>query len=634
MRIVSLNYFRKVQTRRLVAALALTVLSSQALAARFTYHGQLLDGDAPASGDYDLRVRAFADAGAKRALGEATELPKIAVKNGSFALELDIETQSVGDTFVEVAVRRSGSGETYETLGAPQAIVKANVGCWALDGNTGLPSGSFLGIAEDVPTPLVLRVRNSPVATLTPQGSASAFGDASSVAFGSSANLALGAGATVSGGGSTRDGLGAACPDCANVATNFGVVSGGSKNTAASHAVVAGGFDNQASGNSSVVGGGAENRATGVYSVVSGGTANLADGLRATVVGGIDNISYEHGFVGGGEENVANDHAVVLGGRRNLALGNYSSALGGYFNATEGDRSVVAGGENNFAGGDYSFAAGYAAVVRTAGQAPIALPFPRSTLDYSGTASGDDGSFVWSDRGAGGIFRTSGANQFLVRAQGGVGINTAPPSASVELSIESDADDPDYSSLWLKQRSLNDNGVLLSAGDGSSNNAGFYIDHYNGITQARRLELATNGSVTIRSNTTAAASGVTMPAGSGAWNSLSDRRLKTAIAAIDPVAILERLLATPITTWSYRAQGNEVRHIGPMAQDFAAAFGLGENDTTISTVDADGVALAAIQGLHAKLESENAELRAANAAMQAKMEALMTRMAELEASID
>jgi len=53
-----------------------------------------------------------------------------------------------------------------------------------------------------------------------------------------------------------------------------------------------------------------------------------------------------------------------------------------------------------------------------------------------------------------------------------------------------------------------------------------------------------------------------------------------------------------------------VRHLGPVAQDFRAAFGLGRNDTTITTVDADGVALAAIQGLNQKLIESNLEKEA------------------------
>jgi hypothetical protein len=79
----------------------------------------------------------------------------------------------------------------------------------------------------------------------------------------------------------------------------------------------------------------------------------------------------------------------------------------------------------------------------------------------------------------------------------------------------------------------------------------------------------------------------------------------------------------PIATWQWKAEPGEVRHLGPTAQDFHAAFGLGARDTEIVTVDADGVALAAIQGLHAKLEAriahqdeEIARLRAALVALQ------------------
>jgi trimeric autotransporter adhesin len=123
-----------------------------------------------------------------------------------------------------------------------------------------------------------------------------------------------------------------------------------------------------------------------------------------------------------------------------------------------------------------------------------------------------------------------------------------------------------------------------------------------------------------------------MAANAGSWSSLSDRRLKTAIEPADAGAILDRLFATPISTWSYIAQGQGVRHIGPMAQDFAASFGLGENDTTISTIDADGVALAAIQGLNARLERDKAKLARRNRELQARLDALLARVIALESA--
>ncbi len=93
----------------------------------------------------------------------------------------------------------------------------------------------------------------------------------------------------------------------------------------------------------------------------------------------------------------------------------------------------------------------------------------------------------------------------------------------------------------------------------------------------------------------------------------SDRRLKADFAELDAAEVLRKLVALPITSWRYRKDGPEVRHIGPMAQDFHAAFGLWDSDTMIFPLDASGVSMAAIQAMHARLltaEAENEDLRA------------------------
>ena len=92
--------------------------------------------------------------------------------------------------------------------------------------------------------------------------------------------------------------------------------------------------------------------------------------------------------------------------------------------------------------------------------------------------------------------------------------------------------------------------------------------------------------------------GVTLAPGGGSWSSLSDEASKTAIEPISGRSVLRELADVPISTWSYRAQDESIRHIGPMAQDFSAAFGVGSDDKHIATVDADGVALASIQALY------------------------------------
>ena len=70
----------------------------------------------------------------------------------------------------------------------------------------------------------------------------------------------------------------------------------------------------------------------------------------------------------------------------------------------------------------------------------------------------------------------------------------------------------------------------------------------------------------------------------------------------------------PIETWQYK--GEAIRHIGPMAQDFAAAFRVGADDRHIDLIDANGVALAAIQALTERLDAQEAELAALRATIE------------------
>ena len=90
----------------------------------------------------------------------------------------------------------------------------------------------------------------------------------------------------------------------------------------------------------------------------------------------------------------------------------------------------------------------------------------------------------------------------------------------------------------------------------------------------------------------------------------SDTALKTAFASVDAKSILAKVAAMPITSWIYRHDGvKAARHIGPMAQDFFKAFNMGYDDKTIATVDADGVAFAAIKGLNELLREKDVQMR-------------------------
>ena len=81
--------------------------------------------------------------------------------------------------------------------------------------------------------------------------------------------------------------------------------------------------------------------------------------------------------------------------------------------------------------------------------------------------------------------------------------------------------------------------------------------------------------------------------------------MKENIRHVDAKEVLQKVVQMPMTTWNMKTQDSSIRHLGPMAQDFYAAFGLGESERYITSSDADGVALAAIQGLNDKLEEKN-----------------------------
>jgi hypothetical protein len=95
----------------------------------------------------------------------------------------------------------------------------------------------------------------------------------------------------------------------------------------------------------------------------------------------------------------------------------------------------------------------------------------------------------------------------------------------------------------------------------------------------------------------------------GGWTCTSDRNAKRNLRPVNAKAVLEKLVAMPVYQWQPKDGVNrEVEHMGPMAQDFMAAFALGDNDKAIGSQDADGVALAAIQGLHQIVQEKDREI--------------------------
>ncbi len=113
------------------------------------------------------------------------------------------------------------------------------------------------------------------------------------------------------------------------------------------------------------------------------------------------------------------------------------------------------------------------------------------------------------------------------------------------------------------------------------------------------------------------------------WVNASDRALKDHFEPIDPLDVLERVSQLPLSRWVYKDSPAET-HIGPVAQDFYSAFALGGDDRHIATVDADGVALAAIQGLNEKLERQLKERDNELADLRRQLEAMNSALKDLQ----
>ena len=143
-----------------------------------------------------------------------------------------------------------------------------------------------------------------------------------------------------------------------------------------------------------------------------------------------------------------------------------------------------------------------------------------------------------------------------------------------------------------------------------------------------------SGGVTFFSNS-ATSTGVSLTAGGGSWASVSDRASKTDFDAVDGDTILNRLATLPVESWQYRDDASGRRYIGPVAQDFHAAFGLGD-DKTIATLDVDGVTLAAVKALEQRtrdLQTENAALRDQLMLRDQAQEQLLRRLERLESEL-
>ncbi len=323
------------------------------------------------------------------------------------------------------------------------------------------------------------------------------------------------------------------------------------------------------------------NPATHQISVqVRGGKANVAmDVVGYFKVPSNYDVSFAPGMdatVGGGEGNTASgDHSTIGGGKGNTASGAFSTVAGGQVNsATHGDDTVSGGDGNAASGGESTVSGG------------------------GGNEATGSGSTVIGGQ-------NNGASGSAAVVLGGFA-NLATSSVSIAAGINAAADQPHCAvfSLWadtvLNDRAMScfgtSNVFRIGANAGLSVDYGVEMEHGFGTKWVALGNFFPNQTI---STWTAA-----FLTDGGVWTNNSDRNSKTDFAQVDSRAVLAKIETLPITTWRYKNEQGQI-HLGPMAQDFRAAFGLGADERHIGTIDESGVALAAIQAL----AKENAELR-------------------------
>lgn len=276
-----------------------------------------------------------------------------------------------------------------------------------------------------------------------------------------------------------------------------------------------------------------------------------------------------------------------------------------------------AGGSGNRASGAYSIAMG---------QNNIASGANSVAMGVGCTASSVSSVSMGNANVSQGVYTVAMGRGMIVSDSGAVGIgyhSNATGKYSLAFGAMTTASGAYSTTMGYYANSNGKKGSFVYA-DNSSTAA-------TNSTADNQFMVRASGGVTFYSNT-ALTAGVSLPAGGGSWASVSDRNKKEHFKREDGGFILGQLAGLEITSWNYKSQDQSIRHIGPMAQDFYKAFGFGESDTTITTIDIDGVSLLAIKEL--AIKTEQLKRKAAEVEeLKAKVERLEKERKQLEKRI-
>jgi trimeric autotransporter adhesin len=325
-----------------------------------------------------------------------------------------------------------------------------------------------------------------------------------------------------------------------------------------------------------------------LVNVVAGSADNaVGSGVRGATIGGggyTAGASDPHPTIAfyatSGGNRVDAPYGTVAGGIGNtagVAATNslFATVSGGLGNRAQGYASAVAGGDVNFSIGTWSSVGGGFANQATGGSATVPGGESNHAANTGATALGGSNNLA------------SGIRSVTVGGQS----NLASGALSVAIGNQARAMH-DYSFVL----GGNTNGPTDSSGPSTFTafaQNGYYL--YGGTTAGKAC--------------------IYVPDNNNGWQCTSNRNAKTNIVELDGKSVLAKVAAMPVASWSFIG-GEAFRQIGPMAQDFFAAFKLGNDEKSISPMNMSGVALAAIQGLNQLVKEKDGEIAALKARLK------------------
>jgi hypothetical protein len=348
-------------------------------------------------------------------------------------------------------------------------------------------------------------------------------------------------------------GLNANASGLASIAMGNGTTASGSSSTALGYLTIASGLNSTALGYNT--------KATNDYSTAMGYNTT-ASGLNSTAMGynttasGMDSTALGYFSTANGNYSAALGYNTTASGNSSTAMGELSTASG---------NSSTAMGSNTKATNDCSTAMGAGTIA--GGYISTAMGAFSTAGGYASTAMGESTT-------ASGYRSTALGHSTTAGGDSSTAMGSFSQATNAGCLVWSDNSFPGAASI-------SDNSVTMQA------SGGYRLFSSSGMS-----------------------AGVSLAPGDTAWATLSDQNAKKNFAPVNGAEVLAKLAGVPVQQWNYKwEQDSAVPNIGPMAQAFKAAFYPGRDDKSITTLEFDGVELAAIQALNEKLEAENYQLR-------------------------